>query len=615
MAETETTDGASAARHPGFRLSGPARRFLRSELRARAGLVSLIFLGGAFNAFLEVMGVGLVFPLLAVIMRPDSIHMIPGVGRVMSLLGVSSQRGLTIVLIVAIALTTVVKNIYMVFFYWWQAKVVARWKADLSRRTMRLYVMSDLRMHMEKSPSLMIRNLSYAPQAFDQYVFALLNLMVNACVALGITILLMFSLPMQTFFSVGALVVGAGALFFGTRGRFTSLGRESIEIYRQRSVVLQQSIGAIRESRILGRESYFLDKFGAIELRSFDRQGHFNFLASLPGLGLESVIIASVLLIVANILFSSGGGSAALATVGLLAAAMFRLLPMTIRMVSNLQLMNLGQPSLEMLAKEIEECEPRVREPKVKSEERLAEWHTLELRNVGFTYPDGTRALQGVNVTLRRREFVGITGRSGSGKSTLMMILLGLVEPTEGTISVDGRPLSDPDTVRRWQNGIGYVPQGLFLVDGTLAENVAFGSPAPDPERVRRALVQAQLGPYLDAHPDGVHAQIGDYGERHSGGEKQRVVIARSLYRDPDVIAFDEATSTLDGLAARALTDHLLSFKATKTLFAIAHNLSTIQHCDRILYLEKGELHGFATFDELKGRSAAFNQLAALANL
>ena len=172
---------------------------------------------------------------------------------------------------------------------------------------------------------------------------------------------------------------------------------------------------------------------------------------------------------------------------------MFRLLPMVLRMMVNLQFMNLGKASLEIVAKEIDDCEHRVRVPNVGTDERFDHWKQLELRDVGFVYPDGTRALQGVTLTMPRGEFVGITGPSGSGKSTLMLILLGLVEPSEGTISIDGHDFADPAVVRRWQNGIGYVPQGLFLVDGSLAENVAFGTAVPDPARVREALEIAQL--------------------------------------------------------------------------------------------------------------------------
>ena len=598
-----------------FAISATARSFLSSEFRRRSAVVLGIFVGGALNAFLEVTGVALVFPLIAVVMNPDSLTMVPLAGRIVSAFGITTQRQLIAALIVAIGATMALKNAYMVSFYWWQARKVAKWKAELSRRMMRLYVMSDLRMHMEKSPALMIRNLSFTGLVFDQYILAILSLIVNATVAIGIAGLLAVALPGQTLFGVGVLIAGATALFFSTRGRFTAIGKENQELYKQRSLVLQSGIGAIRESKVLGREGYFLDRFTEVEYRSFERQGHYNFLASLPGLGLETLIILSMLAIVGHVIFITGAGPEGLATIGLLAAAMFRLLPMTLRVIVSLQLMTLGKPSLEVLAQEIAECEHRVRELTVGSDEKLHDWKQLELKNVGYTYPDGTRALHGVTLTIRRGEFVGITGPSGSGKSTLMLILLGLVEPTEGTIAVDGQSFTNPEVVRRWQNGIGYVPQGLFLIDGSLAENVAFGTPNPDLARVREALNIAQLGEYVESQAEGILAPVGDYGDRLSGGQKQRVVIARALYRDPDLIAFDEATSTLDVLSEKALTDHVLRFKSRKSLLAIAHRLGTIQHCDRIIFLEAGALSGYDSFDALKSQSESFQKLAYLSNL
>lgn len=612
MSDTDTEPTSS---NSPFGISPTARRFVLGELARRWKLVVAIMIGGALNASLEVTGLALVFPLLAVVMRPEAINTVPYGQDVVSALGLSSQNQLIAALIFAIAATMALKNVYMVWFYWWQSRKVAWWKADMSRRMMRLYVLSDLRMHMEKSPATMIRNLSYTGIIFDQYILAALALVVSGTVAIAIAALLAMALPGETLFGVGTLAAGATAFFFATRARIVSIGKENDAIYKTRSLVLQSGIGAIRESKILGRERFFLDRFTGVEHRNFHQQGHYNFLAALPGLGLETIIVLAMLAVIGHVIFVTGSGPAGLATIGLLAAAMFRLLPMVLRMMVNLQLMNLGKPMVEIVAKEIADCEHRVRVPEVASDERFDDWKQLELRNVGFIYPDGTRALEGVTFTIPRGAFVGITGPSGSGKSTLMLILLGLVEPTEGTISIDGQDFADPSVVRRWQNGIGYVPQGLFLVDGSLAENVAFGDATPDAARVREALDIAQLSEYVASQADGIYAPVGDYGDRLSGGQKQRVVIARALYRDPDLIAFDEATSTLDMSSEKALTDHVMRFKATKSLLAIAHRLQTIQHTDRIVFLEKGRLSGCGSFEQLKADNPSFKSLAALANL
>lgn len=611
----DTLAAATTGNSP-FAISPTAKRYLAGELRSRKRLLVLILVGGALNAFLEVTGLALVFPLLALVMSPDTISTMPVIADIVAVTGLSADRNrLLLILAGAIAVTLGLKNAYMISFYWWQAKIVAKWKTEVSQRLMRIYVLSDLRLHMEMSPGLMVRNLSLAGLVFDQYVLALFNLVVNGTVTVGITILLFFVLPTETLLGIGVLALGAAGMFLLLRARFGAIGRENQELHRTRSLVLQAGIGAIRESKILGREHYFLRKFEQVESRAFGREAYFTFLSSLPMLALETLIVLSMLGIVAHVIFISGAGAEGLATVGLLAAAMFRLLPMTLRLVSSLQLMNVGKASLETIASEVENHEHRVRVPNVSADERMAQWNQIELRDVSFQYPDGTLALQGITLTIQRGDFIGITGPSGSGKSTLMLILLGLVQPTGGTISVDGHSFDDPSTVRRWQNGIGYVPQGLFLVDGSLAENVAFGTASPDPGRVTRALEIAQLAQYVASQPDGINAPIGDYGDRLSGGQKQRVVIARSLYRDPDLIAFDEATSTLDVLSEKALIEHVIQFKGQKSLLAIAHRLSTIQGCDRIIFLEQGGLSGFASFDELKTGNENFSRLADLSNL
>jgi ATP-binding cassette subfamily C protein len=595
-------------------LSPAARRFLRNESRGKRKALAVTAVGGLINAVLEVIGLGLVFPLLMVIVRPDSLRIVPGVRELVDFIAAPSPRELTMVLAAAIATTIALKNIYMGTFSWWMARQQAAWKSALSRRMMRLYVMSTVRLHLEKPPSVMVRNVGLAAQVYDQYIMPLFQIAVYGAVALGIAAMLLVALPAQAAFSVGVLAGGAIVIRYLLRDRLARIGVENYELARQRSTVVQQAIGAIRESRILGKERYFLDEFAHVEHRSFDRQGHYTFLSALPSLVLETLVILAVLAVVLHVIFVAGESSRALATVGLTAVAMLRLMRLANRIVGNMQTMAVGAPGLELLASEIEECEPRVVETAVGPTDRL-DWKVLELRGVGFTYPDGTQGLRNVNAVIRRNEFVGITGPSGSGKSTLMLVLLGLVEPTEGVIEVDGEPLSDPDRLRRWQNGIGYVPQGIFLVDGSLAQNVAFGDPKPDLARVRGAVEAAQLAEYAESQPGGVEAPLGEYGERMSGGQKQRVVIARALYRDPDLIAFDEATSTLDMIAEGALISHLQRFKSNKTVLAIAHRLSTIMHCDRILYLEKGEVVDSAPFQELKERNGNFRQLAETANL
>ena len=596
-------------------LSPQAWKFLRGEVLNRRRLVILNLVGGAITAFLEITGIGLVFPLLAVIMHPESLDAVPSIKKVLENLDITSQQELTIFLAGAIAVTMAIKFGYMVAFYKWQARTVALWKSDVSRRLMRMYVMSDPKIQLERTPSEMIRNLGLTGIMFDQYIIALLRVMIYLTVALSISGLLFVALPYETLFAVGTMAIAAVGIFYVTKKSLSAIGEENQELHRLRQLCLNQSIGAIRESKILGKERFFLDEFTTLEHRTFERQGYYNFLATLPGLIMEMVLIIAMLAVVVNVIFILGGGTQGLAVVGLLAVAMFRMMPMTIRTVTNLQLMNLGKPSLELLASEIDAYEHRMKESFVGQDDRFHDWRTIELRDVAFTYPNGTTALESINAKIHRGEFVGITGPSGSGKTTLMLLLLGLLEPAKGVILIDGEPLTSPDTIRRWQNGIGYVPQGLFLIDGSIADNIAFGDESPDLDRVREVITAAQLDDYLKEQPNGVLESIGEYGSKLSGGQKQRVVIARAFYRNPELIAFDEATAQLDVHAEQALTNYLSRFKSERTMIAIAHRISTITNCDRIIYLESGRLSGFAPMRELRQTNAGFAKTAELSNL
>jgi ATP-binding cassette, subfamily B, bacterial PglK len=181
---------------------------------------------------------------------------------------------------------------------------------------------------------------------------------------------------------------------------------------------------------------------------------------------------------------------------------------------------------------------------------------------------------------------------------------------------LDDGELKTPESVRTWQNGIGYVPQSPYLIDGTLTDNIAYAADDEpiDEARIRKMVTMVQMDDHVDAHPDGIHCGVGEYGKRLSGGQMQRVVIARALYHNPDLVAFDEATSALDVSVERAVTDNLLKFKGKKTMVAIAHRLTTLRSCDRIIYMEAGQVVDFGSFEELEARCPAFRRLVDLSN-
>jgi ATP-binding cassette subfamily C protein len=224
----------------------------------------------------------------------------------------------------------------------------------------------------------------------------------------------------------------------------------------------------------------------------------------------------------------------------------------------------------------------------------------ITFEHVTLRYEAGDRpALTDVNLSIRPGESIGIVGPTGAGKSTLVDVLLGLLLPTGGRVLIDGDPLSTRE--RGWQRLIGYVPQEVYLLDDTLRRNIAFGiaDRAIDDRQLARAVSLARLGEVVSALPKGLETNVGENGVRLSGGQRQRVAIARALYHDPPVLVFDEATAALDNQTEREVTEAIAALRGDRTLVAIAHRLSTVQACDRLIYLRDGRIAGIGTYQEL----------------
>jgi ABC-type multidrug transport system fused ATPase/permease subunit len=237
---------------------------------------------------------------------------------------------------------------------------------------------------------------------------------------------------------------------------------------------------------------------------------------------------------------------------------------------------------------------------------------TLVCEDVTFAYePEARPAISRIHLRLAAGESLGIVGATGSGKSTLVALLLGLLTPTSGRILVDDTPLTGRE--RAWQRLIGYVPQDPYLLDDTVRRNIAFGVPDAliDDQRVARASSLAQLEELVRQLPEGMDTPVGERGARLSGGQRQRVAIARALYGEPSVLVFDEATAALDPQTEREVTKAIATLHGTRTLIVIAHRLSTVQGCDRLIFLQDGRVAAAGTYDELLG-NAAFRAMAAL---
>ena len=466
---------------------------------------------------------------------------------------------------------------------------LGRNSADLSKA-----VLSEVQMFLNGVLRPVMQLVTYALVSVTLLVFLLLVDYVVALVAAAIIL---------GFYS---------AVYLSIRGLTERNGRARVAAYRLRFTVASEALGGIKEVKVFGLESAYLDRFIEPSERQARYQALNAALSQIPRFVIEIVAFGGIILLTLFLMSTSDSLGEVLPVLGLYAFAGYRLLPALQTVYASLVQLRFGMPTARVLGADMTERErDRIESHRVSAESRVAPRESIRLEDVSFRYRGAREeALKHIDLEIPVNTSVGIVGETGAGKSTLVDLVLGLVEPTGGRLFVDGRPLHDVG-VGRWQAALGYVPQHIYLADDTIAANIAFGC-APDEidrERGERAARLASLHDFIVSQlQDGYEAVVGERGVRLSGGQRQRIGIARALYRDPDVLLFDEATSALDNRTEADVMDAVSRLRGSKTLIIIAHRLSTVRDCDQILYLERGQVVGKGSFDGLYAENQGFRE-------
>jgi ATP-binding cassette subfamily C protein len=450
---------------------------------------------------------------------------------------------------------------------------------------------------------------------FGMTLAAFTQIIAEGLVLIGIVTVLLIVSPQVTLLAGGTLLLIAFGFVRLTRRMVLQLGRRSQILAAAVLQGQQQALGAIKEIKVLGRGGFFeaayrRGEFELMRLRYLD-----VLFQTLPRILIETLFICGALVVIVSITLGGSPGSHTVSLLGLYAYAGFRIIPSTNRIVWQITALRHGRAAVDIVHSDFFSVYPlgwADEEPPAPS--ASLEFSALvRFEDVSFQYPETTRpAIDGINLEIRKGESVGIVGATGSGKSTLVDLLVGLLEPTSGRILIDVTELRGRE--RSWQSEIGYVPQAICLVDDTLRHNITLGiDPAEiDPVQLAVAIELAQIERLVESLPNGIDTLVGERGVRLSGGERQRIGIARALYHQPAVVVFDEATSALDNRTEADLVKAIDELRGTKTLVLIAHRLSSVRNCDRIVFLSDGCVAAMGTFDELLAKSAEFRAMAVV---
>ncbi len=553
--------------------------------RVRAGtLLGLMIVG----MLLEMFGVGLVVPALAVISRPDFAAPGTSSARVVEWLGNPSRERLVVLGMWVLVAVYALKTVFLSYLTWKQVQFAYRAQEDVSRRLFFTYLRQPYDFHLRRNSAQLIRNAVNEIHLFSHtFLTSGLMLITETMVLFGIIGVLLFIEPVGTLIVGAVLGVIALGFHFVMKGPIVRWGNLRQAHEGRRIQHLQQGLGGVKQVLLTNREREFLAEYSIHNTGSATVGERQQTLYQLPRLGLEMLAVLGLAALVTLMVSRGASAGALLPTIGLFAAAGFRLIPSANRIMSSVQNVWYAAPVVKVLQEELALGAP----PLAPEPGPMPFARSLRLIDVRYAYPGATSAaLNGVSLEIPHGQTVGFIGGSGAGKTTLVDVMLGLLKPDSGRIEVDGQDVADAP--RAWQKNIGYVPQSIYLTDDTLRRNIAFGIPAAqiDDAAVQRAVHSAQLEDFVSGLPEGLDTMVGERGVRLSGGQLQRIGIARALYQDPPVLVLDEATSSLDSGTEQGVMRAVSALRGLKTIIVIAHRLGTLSGCDWIYRLEGGRL-------------------------
>ncbi len=570
---------------------------------------------------LETAMVAAVLPFLSVIAAPEGAVASGRVAQLMAYLDIAPGYP-TIAALGMLALAAILLSaVGAVVRTYWIHEFATRIAVVTSARVLSAHLRQPYEFFLEHhSGELSNMVLNEAAQVMDQFF-----LPVAQCIAYVLTVVALVLLVciVDPVIAISSIVVLGGIYalsYWFSRNLIVRLSESRISANEDRSRTVIEAYGGIKEIKLSGHEAGYLHRYSTASMRLAHAMTYTNVIGEVPRIVVQTAAFAGIILLCLFVISTRKEGdslSSLLPLLGVFAFAGQRLLPALGQVYSNATRLRSGGAIIIRLARELS----RSASDDDMAGAQVAPMplrHELRLDRVSFTYRTAEKpSLTDISLTIRAAERIGVIGLTGAGKTTLVDLMLGLLHARTGQITVDGKPL-DADCLPNWQRSIGYVPQDIFLKDGTILENIAFGVTPDQIDRSRaiRCGRLAQLEEFvLNSLPQQWDTPVGERGARLSGGQKQRVGIARALYARASVLVFDEATSALDGVTEIEVMKAINALGADKTVFLIAHRLSTLRDCDRIILLDGGKLIGLGTWDSLIETSQQFRTMVGAAGL
>lgn len=595
--------------HKLLALFTPAER-----LRLLGVFVAILGMG-----LLQLVGVGSVLPFVSLLANPALIHSNANVAWVYNTLGFTSTNGFLMFLGFASLTLLVLSNAFVAFTLWLMTRFAWDNQCRLSTRLLKGYLAQPYETFLQRnSADTGGKILVESQQVTNGVLLPAMNF-----VAFGITVLFIvgFLVWLSPVLAIlVAIIFGAayGLVYLLIRRPLINMGRQRAAANTQRFKSVNEAFGSIKEVKILNREQAFVERYEPAAETYASSMANQQILGQLPRYAIESIAFGVVISLFLFLLYTRGNMQVVLPLASAFALAGYRLLPAAQQVYQAMSALRFNHPILDTIHRDLSANqlnEGHAGSLNAERAERMPFKSELRLSGVSYAYPQASgQSLKNVDISIACNTFVAFVGTTGAGKTTLADMILGLLPPQSGGMSVDGITLT-AETLPGWQANLGYVPQEIYLTDNTIAANIAYGVTAAsiDQSAVERAARIANIHDFIvNQLPAGYDTMVGERGVRLSGGQRQRIGIARALYHDPAVLVLDEATSALDNETERRIIKELDAVRGGRTLIVIAHRLSTVRHCHCLYLLNEGRLLANGSYDELINNSEQFRELAQM---
>ncbi len=552
--------------------------------RQRKGFIILSLLL-FFGMILEVFGLGILLPLLTVLLDPKSTEIIDSISPYVDLFNNLNYQQTVLIFLGLIVSLYIVKSLFLVFLNYKQNQFLSNINAFIGNKLFSSYLNQPYDFHVTKNSSSLIKNLQIEINYLNSFFLSLISVFIEGGFVLSILITIVYIEPF------GAVSIG---LFYGilsiiflqfTKKKLFKWGKNRQSLDNQISKIALEGLGGIKDLIVIDKISFFTNMYCKKNYKKAILSTNQATISQVPRFFLELISILGLVTFISLLILNGKDTTELFSILGVFVAATFRMIPSLNRIISAFQIMKFHRPSLDVIYSEIQKI--KTKKIVIFTSNRPHNFtNSIKFSNVHFSYNKTTKVLNNINLTINKGQTIGFIGESGSGKSTLVDLLLGLYQPTQGQILIDG--VENTQYGKSWRSQIGYVSQSVYLIDDTIKANIAFGvsDDKIDNNKIEQVLRQVQLYDFVLTLKNGINSKVGERGVQISGGQKQRIAIARALYNDPSIIIFDEATSALDTQIESQVINSLMSYKGNKTIIMIAHRVNTLSQCDQIFNLK-----------------------------